>query len=186
MYQFPKNWYLYSVEYSMNSTDLSSYLNLLWVLSLELCSFHNTSPEHVSLELCLIILFCWVIISGVLFLTVVSTCSFLVYRNTTDFFVSFGCIICGLWDLSSLTKDWILNPGPQCEVLITRLPGCSLNSLIPTFFLSGFLGIFFIDKDCLCDPCVYVIWKEAQFYFFFSLMNAFYFLTLLHWLELLF
>lgn len=161
---------------SMNSICLSSYLNLLWVLSFAWCSSHHTSPERVLLGLCLILLFCWVIISGILFLTVLSTCSFLGDRNTTDFFTCFGCTIYGVWDVSSLTKDWTLNPGPQCEVLITGLPGCSLNSLIPAFLGGRFLGIFFIDN--------HVIWKSAQFYFFLSVMNAFYFHTLLHWLEL--
>ena len=158
MYQFPKNWYLYSVEYSMNSTYLSSYLNLLWVLSLELCSFHNTSPEHVSLELCLIILFCWVIISGVLFLTVVSTCSFLVYRNTTDFLFLLVApsVACGIlvpwpriefWTQALNVKSWSLD----CQ-------GVPLTHLFQHFFLSGFLGIFFIDNQglsmwsmCLCN-----------------------------------
>ena len=91
---------------SMNSICLSSYLNLLWVLSFAWCSSHHTSPERVLLGLCLILLFCWVIISGILFLTVLSTCSFLGDRNTTDFFTCFGCTIYGVWDVSSLTKDW--------------------------------------------------------------------------------
>ena len=54
-------------------------------------------------------------------------------------FVLFFTVMCILWDLSSLTRDW--TPGPQhwkCKVLTTGQPGSSKNPCLNQDFQSIF------------------------------------------------
>lgn len=70
----------------MNMTCLSIYLRL-WFLSSSLCIFSIADSIQVLLDLERSVYFLGALVSGIVFLILVSSCSLLVFGNTVDFCV---------------------------------------------------------------------------------------------------